>query len=104
MNELQRLLLDIPPVSRIYLLAATLTSVLCALDYLSPLALYFNARLIARGQVWRVVTTFLYFGSPGLDFCLVRCCRGAERHWPTHARARAVTLHKPTQHMYFLVR
>jgi Derlin-2/3 len=74
------MLLDVPIVSRLYLLSATLTSVLCALDYVSPLALYFNTRLIARGQVWRLVTTFLYFGSPGLDFCLhmyflVRYCR-----------------------------
>jgi len=36
----------------------------------SPLSLYFNARLIARGQVWRLATMFLYFGQPGLDFCL----------------------------------
>jgi len=55
--------MDIPPVSRFYLIAATMTSVLCALDYVSPLALYFNAKLIARGQVWRLVTNFLYFGS-----------------------------------------
>jgi len=63
-------LLEIPPVSRCYLLLATLTSAACAFDIVSPLSLYFNVRLIARGQLWRLVTTFLYFGSPGLDFVL----------------------------------
>lgn len=63
-------LMEIPPVSRLYLLASSLLSAACAFDLVSPLNLYFNARLIAKGQVWRCATTFLYFGSPGLDFAL----------------------------------
>lgn len=57
-------------MSRAYLLLATLTSAACAFDLVSPLTLYFNVRLIAKGQVWRLFTTFLYFGTPGLDFVL----------------------------------
>lgn len=63
-------LLEVPPVSRMYLILSTIVAAACAFDLLSPLSLYFNVRLIARGQFWRLITTFLYFGSPGLDFCL----------------------------------
>lgn len=73
-------IVEIPVISRTYMLLATTTSILCSLDLISPLNLYFNARLILKGQVWRVGTNFLFFGTPGLDFCLhlyflVRYCR-----------------------------
>ncbi|CAM9568680.1 unnamed protein product [Chrysoparadoxa australica] len=71
---------DIPPVSRYYLTTAFLTTALCALDVLSPFKLYYNWGLIRDGQVWRLFTTFLFFGHFSLDFLfhmyfLVRYCR-----------------------------
>lgn len=31
--------------------------------WISPYDLYLNARLVARGEVWRLVTSYLYFGT-----------------------------------------
>lgn len=60
---------DVPPVTRTYVSLCFLTTCACALEIITPLALYFNARAIcARLQVWRLVTNFLYFGPFGLDF------------------------------------
>lgn len=36
---------------------------------MTPFSLYYNARLVfQRGEVWRLATSFLYFGSLSLDF------------------------------------
>jgi len=60
---------DIPVVSRLYLTASFLTTAACALDLVSPFSLYFNYKLIfEKGQVWRLVTNFIFFGTFGLDF------------------------------------
>jgi len=76
-----QLYFDIPIVSRIYLTACVLTTVACSLDLLSDLNLYYNYKLIVlKGQTWRLITNFIFFGLPGLDFIfhmyfLVRYCR-----------------------------
>lgn len=68
-------------MSRLYLTASFLTTAACALDLISPFSLYFNLSLILhKGQVWRLVTNFLFFGLFSLDFLfhmyfLVRYCR-----------------------------
>jgi Derlin-2/3 len=60
---------EIPPVSRILLSAAFATTTACYLDLVSPLALYYNYDLIlSKGQLWRLVSSFLYFGSFSIDF------------------------------------
>ena len=60
---------EIPAVSRAYLTVSCVLTAACALDVVSPFSLYFNWRLIfQRGQVWRLVTNFLFFGQIGLDF------------------------------------
>lgn len=69
-----------PVVSRLYLTAAVLATAACALDIVSPFHLYFNLGLIKQGQLWRLVTNFVYFGSFSLDFVfhmyfLARYCR-----------------------------
>lgn len=58
----------IPPVSRIYLTSAFLTTAACSVDLISPLTLYFNYELVRAGQFWRIITPFLYFGSFSVDF------------------------------------
>lgn len=60
---------EIPVISRVYLTLAFLTTSLCALDVISPFSLYYNFGLIfQRGQIWRLLTTFIYFGNFSLDF------------------------------------
>lgn len=72
---------DIPIVTRIYLCAAVATSTLCFMDVVSPLTLYYNYELIfSKGQYWRLLSSFLFFGTFSLDFMfhmyfLVRYCR-----------------------------
>eukprot|EP00549_Striatella_unipunctata_P003712 CAMPEP_0118686370 /NCGR_PEP_ID=MMETSP0800-20121206/7773_1 /TAXON_ID=210618 ORGANISM="Striatella unipunctata, Strain CCMP2910" /NCGR_SAMPLE_ID=MMETSP0800 /ASSEMBLY_ACC=CAM_ASM_000638 /LENGTH=111 /DNA_ID=CAMNT_0006583403 /DNA_START=189 /DNA_END=524 /DNA_ORIENTATION=+ len=55
--------MEIPVVSRTYFTGAFLTTAACAVDIISPFSLYFNWSLIFKeGQVWRLVTTYLFFG------------------------------------------
>lgn len=73
--------MDIPPISRIYFTSAFLTTAGCAMDIISPFNLYYNFDLIFfQGQVWRLFTSFLFFGMFSLHFFfhmyfLVRYCR-----------------------------
>jgi len=76
--------MEIPVVSRAYLTSAFLTTAACAIDIISPFSLYFNFNLIfIQGQVWRLLTSFLFFGMFSVDFLfhmyfLVRYCRMLE--------------------------
>ena len=83
---------QLPPVTRTYVTLCILTTAACALEvrkrvvlllvaawfcvffFLKPLSslpqliapfnIYYNARLIfQKGEVWRLITSFLYFGS-----------------------------------------
>jgi len=73
--------MEIPVVSRVYFTSAFLTTAACAVDIISPFSLYFNFNLIFfQGQIWRLATTFLFFGLFSIDFLfhmyfLVRYCR-----------------------------
>lgn len=61
--------MDIPVVSRLYLTGAFLTTTLCAVDIITPFSLYFNWDLIfSQGQVWRLITSYLFFGVFSIDF------------------------------------
>lgn len=68
--DFQALFLDIPAVTRTYLAGCVLTTACCATGIISPFSLYFSVHMIfAKGQIWRLITNFLYFGSKfGLDF------------------------------------
>lgn len=76
--------MEIPVISRVYLTSAFLTTAACAIDIVSPFSLYYNFDLIfLQGQVWRLITTFLFFGLFSIDFLfhmyfLVRYCRMLE--------------------------
>lgn len=93
---------EIPPVTRVYLVVAFLTTSACALDLLSPFALYFSAKLVfQKYEVWRLVSTFCFFGSQfNIDFLfhmffLVRYSRSLEES----ARFRG----KTADYVYFLL-
>eukprot|EP01134_Creolimax_fragrantissima_P003347 CFRG3347T1 len=80
MDQVWNSYMDLPVITRTYFTACCLTTVACQLQLVNPFNLYFNLDLILQGQVWRLLTTFLYFGSLGLDFLfhmffLVRYCR-----------------------------
>lgn len=47
---------------------ATLPQALCQVDAFSHFKLLYNWTLICDGEVWRLVTTFFYFGALDLNF------------------------------------
>lgn len=56
-------------MTRYYLTGAFLTTAACAVDMISPFTLYFNWKLVfSHGQVWRLVTSYLFFGAFSIDF------------------------------------
>uniref|UniRef100_K3WLS1 Derlin n=1 Tax=Globisporangium ultimum (strain ATCC 200006 / CBS 805.95 / DAOM BR144) TaxID=431595 RepID=K3WLS1_GLOUD len=69
MNDPLEWYYEIPIISRLYLTGSLLTTTACALDLVSPFSLYFNFNLIFfKGQVWRLLTNFLFFGLFSIDF------------------------------------
>lgn len=61
--------LQMPVVTRAYTTACVVTSLAVQLDLISPFQLYFNPILIVKQfQIWRLFTTFLFFGTVGLNF------------------------------------
>lgn len=61
--------LHMPVVTRAYTTACIVTTLAVQLDLVSPFQLYFNSILITRQwQLWRLVTTFLFFGTIGFNF------------------------------------
>merc|ERR1711971_874532 len=61
--------MEIPLISRLYLTGAFLTTAACAVHIISPFSLYFNWDLVvSHGQVWRVFTSYLFFGVFSIDF------------------------------------
>ncbi|XP_068633068.1 derlin-2 [Battus philenor] len=59
----------VPPVTRAYTTACVITTLAVQLDLVSPFRLYFNPNLILKGfQLWRLLTTFLFFGNLGFNF------------------------------------
>ena len=75
---------SMPVVTRLYFSGCCAVTLLCALDLITPFDVYYNWHAVAqRGQVWRVVTNFLFFGNFGIDFLfhmyfIVRYSRGLE--------------------------
>ncbi|XP_013870073.1 derlin-3 [Austrofundulus limnaeus] len=74
----------IPVVTRTYTTACVLTTAAVQLEVITPFELYFNPELIIRRyQIWRLITSFLFFGSLGFGFIfniifLYRYCRMLE--------------------------
>lgn len=60
--------MEIPVISRIYLTGAFLTTAACAVEIINPFSLYFNWDLVMSGQIWRLVTSYLFFGTFSVDF------------------------------------
>eukprot|EP00030_Apusomonadida_sp_AF-17_P002515 a339990_138.p1 GENE.a339990_138~~a339990_138.p1 ORF type:complete len:222 (+),score=64.16 a339990_138:35-667(+) len=68
MAAVQELYREIPIITRAWATLAGLTTLACQFGLVSPFALYFNPGLILQGEVWRLVTSFLYFGLFDLEF------------------------------------
>lgn len=59
---------ELPPVSRLYLTGAFITTGACAVEMVSPFSLYYEWGLVTKGEVWRLVTSYLFFGLFSVDF------------------------------------
>jgi Derlin-2/3 len=61
--------MHMPVVTRAYTTACVITTLVVQLDLVSPFQLYFNPILITKQyQLWRLITTFLFFGTIGFNF------------------------------------
>eukprot|EP00730_Choanoeca_flexa_P000043 TRINITY_DN10017_c0_g1_i3.p1 TRINITY_DN10017_c0_g1~~TRINITY_DN10017_c0_g1_i3.p1 ORF type:complete len:262 (+),score=31.14 TRINITY_DN10017_c0_g1_i3:197-982(+) len=84
MNPLVVALYETPPITRLYAGACLLTTLATMLDVVSPYQLYYYPKAVFQdGEVWRLVTTFVFFGPLSLNwifhmFFLVRYCRMLE--------------------------
>uniref|UniRef100_A0A182JGD2 Derlin n=1 Tax=Anopheles atroparvus TaxID=41427 RepID=A0A182JGD2_ANOAO len=78
--------LQIPIVTRVYSTACIITTLSVHLDIVTPFQLYFNPKLILEHyQLWRICTTFLFFGTFGFNFLFnmiftFRYCRMLEEN------------------------
>lgn len=62
-------LTQVPPITRTWLVCAVLTSLAVQCQMVTPLQLYFSYKAaFSNAQIWRVFTTFFYFGNISLDF------------------------------------
>ncbi|KAK1443924.1 derlin like protein [Babesia gibsoni] len=90
---------QIPYMTRLYISTSLCLMVLCSLDIISPLNLYMSWTMVLHGEVWRLVTCFVYFGSFGMNFfwniyVLIHYCSSLE----------SVTMHnKPADFFWMLV-
>ncbi|OCF39692.1 derlin-2/3 [Kwoniella heveanensis CBS 569] len=89
---------DIPPVTRVWVAASIGMSVLVECGVIAPLQLYFSWKSAVQNmQVWRFITTFLYFGPLSLDlafhlFFIMRYSRLLEENSFSNRRADYVWL------------
>lgn len=58
---------SMPPVTRWLALSIAVTTLLVYTDMVSPYSLFYSPLFLRKLEVWRVVTSFLYFGKPTLD-------------------------------------
>lgn len=70
MQPIEAWFYDVPIVTRTYVALVLITTVAIELNIVSALHLYFNLDAILDGQVWRIVTAFLYFGDLNINFML----------------------------------
>lgn len=57
----------VPPVTRCIAISIVLVTLLVYTDTVSPYSLFYSPLFLKKFEVWRVFTTFLYFGKPTLD-------------------------------------
>lgn len=68
-NMLLQEYMDMPLITKAYTTACVLTTLAVQLEIVSPFQLYLNLDLIFNNcQVWRIFTTFLFFGQFGFNF------------------------------------
>ncbi|KAI8870624.1 Der1-like protein, partial [Ramicandelaber brevisporus] len=62
---------ELPLVTRVYLTSTAAVTIGDQLGWLTILNLYFDPSLVfSRGDYWRLITTFLYYGSLSLDWAI----------------------------------
>jgi hypothetical protein len=62
-DGIQQIFYEIPPITRIWVCGSVLLTAACFLEFVNPFSLYLSMKLISKGQVWRLITPFLFFGD-----------------------------------------
>jgi len=61
---------QVPVITLIFVAGAVLTSLAVQCRFVTPFQLFYASKpVFQNGQLWRLITNFLYFGPLSLDFC-----------------------------------
>lgn len=87
----------IPPITKLWAGSALALTLAEYVGLVSPLQLFLSFRLVFRGQVWRIFTSLVYFGSFSVDFLfnlvfIARYARMLEENYYAGHRADFVWL------------
>jgi Derlin-2/3 len=75
--------MQVPVVTRVYCTTCILTTLAVQLQVVTPIQLLYYPDLVLQGEVWRLLTCFLFYGYLGFGFLfnmifLYRFCRKLE--------------------------
>jgi hypothetical protein len=86
MSDIESWFKSLPPFTKIYLCASSITTLLVSIGIVSPYSVYYDSSLVFSNlQIWRLLTTFTFFGTFSFQFLismviLVRFTRALETH------------------------
>eukprot|EP01065_Artemidia_motanka_P052588 TRINITY_DN9545_c0_g1_i1.p1 TRINITY_DN9545_c0_g1~~TRINITY_DN9545_c0_g1_i1.p1 ORF type:complete len:213 (+),score=67.89 TRINITY_DN9545_c0_g1_i1:222-860(+) len=68
MADLERWYTSIPIVTRVWVTLSFLLAAALSFEFVSPFDCYLNIELIKQGEVWRLLTSFIFFGAFDVTF------------------------------------
>ncbi|KAA3673865.1 Derlin-2/3 [Paragonimus westermani] len=98
MEIVRREIANTPPVTTVYIATCIFLTFAVQMNILSPFQLYYNPSLIlTKFQVWRLVTSFCFFGTFNFNFLFnilfaYRYCRMLEETWYSSKTADFIML------------
>ncbi|KAF6779254.1 hypothetical protein AHF37_01174 [Paragonimus kellicotti] len=98
MEVVRREIANTPPVTTVYIATCIFLTFAVQMNILSPFQLYYNPSLIVtKFQVWRLVTSFCFFGTFNFNFLFnilfaYRYCRMLEETWYSSKTADFIML------------
>jgi Derlin-2/3 len=86
-NPIEQWYREVPPITKYYTMTTAVIALSLQFGYITPYQMYYHPNLVIfNGQIWRLLSTFLYFGPFGIDFLfhtffMMRYFRSLEESW-----------------------